>query len=549
MGDKRMIHLIAFAMILCLRSEIQAQLEVSFYKNKCGDADIERIIKEEVSNAFSNDSGIAPGLLRLHFHDCFAGVGCEGSILIDSTPTNAAEKDGPPNGITIRGTEVIDSAKARIEALCRGVVSCADILAYAARDAVELTRGFSWDVPAGRRDGRVSLASQTADIPAPTFNLDQVTQAFAKKGLTQEEMRLYNFNSSTAQDPTLDPFYAAQLKRQCPRDAQGNIDPNLVVQMNESPVVMDPSYYADVLTGRGLFTSDQALSTSSDTTAQAQAQLQVGYYWDSCGFAEFIIKDEGCDGSVLIDSTSSNTAEKDAPPNNPSLRGFEVIDNAKARLESICKGVVSCADIVAFAARDSIEITGGQGYDVPAGRRDGRVSLASEALANLPPPTLDVNQLAQSFASKGLTQEEMVTLSGAHTIGRSHCTSFSNRLYNFSSTNSQDPTLDASYATMLQQQCPQGSTNPNLVVPMNPSSPFTTDVGYYMDVLANRGLFTSDQTLLTNTATANQVNQNAGNPMLWRNKFASAMVKMGSIGVLTGSAGEIRANCRSISIL
>lgn len=305
----------------------------------------------------------------------------------------------------------------------------------------------------------------------------------------------------------------------------------------------------------------------------AHSQLQVGFYSYSCGMAEFIVKDEvrksynrdpgiaaglvrmhfhdcfirGCDASVLLDSTPTNTAEKDSPANKPSLRGYEVIDNAKAKLEAVCKGIVSCADIIAFAARDSVELAGGVGYDVPAGRRDGRISLASDTRTDLPPPTFNVNQLTQLFAKKGLTQEEMVTLSGAHTIGRSHCSAFSNRLYNFSATSSQDPSLDLSYAALLKRQCPQRSTNQNLVIPMDPSSPGTIDAGYYNGILSNRGLFISDQTLLTNTETASQVNQNAWDPYLWASKFADAMVNMGQISVLTGNAGEIRTNCRVVN--
>lgn len=61
---------------------------------------------------------------------------------------------------------------------------------------------------------------------------------------------------------------------------------------------------------------------------------------------------QGCDGSILIGGPD---AEKQAF-NHAGVRGFEVIERAKTQLEDACGGVVSCADIVALAARDAIAL-------------------------------------------------------------------------------------------------------------------------------------------------------------------------------------------------
>lgn len=64
---------------------------------------------------------------------------------------------------------------------------------------------------------------------------------------------------------------------------------------------------------------------------------------------------QGCDASILINSTKNNEAEKDSAP-DVTLRGYDFIDRVKSLVEEECPGVVSCADIIALVARDAVGV-------------------------------------------------------------------------------------------------------------------------------------------------------------------------------------------------
>ncbi|GLJ44875.1 hypothetical protein SUGI_0944630 [Cryptomeria japonica] len=100
-------------------------LRRNFYKKSCPSA--EATVELVVEKYIAKDRTLAALLLRMHFHDCFIR-GCDGSVLLNSTTTNKAERDAIPN-LRLRGFEVIDDVKEELEKKCPGVVSCADILA------------------------------------------------------------------------------------------------------------------------------------------------------------------------------------------------------------------------------------------------------------------------------------------------------------------------------------------------------------------------------------------------------------------------------------
>ncbi|KAF3336608.1 hypothetical protein FCM35_KLT19194 [Carex littledalei] len=156
-------------------------LKVGYYKNKCKRA--ESIVKSTVRSYVKENPGLGADLIRLHFHDCFVR-GCDASVLLDPTEANPQpEKLAIPNFPSLRGFEVIDAAKAKLEEKCKGIVSCADILALAARDASFLLGNISYKIPTGRLDGRVSNSTEALlNLPPPFFQSHPTCGHLCKEG-------------------------------------------------------------------------------------------------------------------------------------------------------------------------------------------------------------------------------------------------------------------------------------------------------------------------------------------------------------------------------
>ncbi|PKI64862.1 hypothetical protein CRG98_014777 [Punica granatum] len=245
--------------------------------------------------------------------------------------------------------------------------------------------------------------------------------------------------------------------------------------------------------------------------------------------------------------SSNGAAEKDAP-DNLSLAGdgFDTVIRAKQAVEAQCPGVVSCADILALAARDVVVIAGGPSFSVELGRRDGLVSQASRVAGKLPEPNFNLKQLTDMFAEHNLNQMDMIALSGGHTVGFSHCSRFANRLYNFSSSSRVDPSLDSNYARQLMQACPQ-NVDPSIAINMDPNTPRTFDNVYYQNLVQGKGLFTSDEVLFSNSASKDTVTDFANTPGNFNAAFITAMRKLGRVGAKTGSQGEIRRDCTAFN--
>lgn len=185
--------------------------------------------------------------------------------------------------------------------------------------------------------------------------------------------------------------------------------------------------------------------------------------------------------------------------------------------------------------------SGGPFWDVHKGRKDGRTSKASET-TKLPTPTFSISQLQQSFSQRGLSLDDLVALSGGHTLGFAHCSSFQNRIHNFNATHDVDPTLHRSFAARLKNVCLVKNRPKNAGSSMDPSST-TFDNTYYKLILQGKSLFSSDRSLLDFPKTKALVYKFASSKQAFHKAFVNSIIKMSSI---TGGQ-EVRKDCRVVN--
>ncbi|XP_030441474.1 peroxidase 4-like [Syzygium oleosum] len=283
--------ILTLACVVLLIGGTSAQLSIFYYAKTC--PQLFPTVKSIVHGAIAKEARMGASLTRLFFHDCFVN-GCDGSNLLDDTPTFTGEKNAAPNKNSLRGFDVVDKIKSAVEKVCPGVVSCADLLAIISRDSVETLGGPGWDVKLGRRDARTaSQAAANNSIPPPTNNLNALISSFQNHGLSQKDLvalygahtigqaRCTNFRARIYNESNIDSSFARTTKSNCPR-MTGVGDNNLAGLDFQSATSFDNNYYVNLVKKRGLLHSDQQLFNggSTDSLVRTYAKSQGTFFKD-----------------------------------------------------------------------------------------------------------------------------------------------------------------------------------------------------------------------------------------------------------------------------
>ncbi|KAG6768469.1 hypothetical protein POTOM_027386 [Populus tomentosa] len=245
------------------------------------------------------------------------------------------------------------------------------------------------------------------------------------------------------------------------------------------------------------------LLVSMGLTSASTVPLRPGFYSETCPEADFIVKD--------------------------------------VMRKNMIREPRSAASVMRFQFHDCFVNSGGPDWDVKLGRVDSLTASQEDSNNIMPSPRANASLLMDLFERFNLSVQDMVALSGSHSIGQARCFSIMFRLYNQSGSGRPDPAIETKYREKLDKLCPLGGDE-NVTGDLD-ATPATFDNRYFKDLVAGRGFLNSDQTLYTFPETRKYVTLFSKNQQAFFRAFVEGMIKMGDLQ--SGRPGEIRSNCRT----
>uniref|UniRef100_A0A7N0U6W4 L-ascorbate peroxidase n=1 Tax=Kalanchoe fedtschenkoi TaxID=63787 RepID=A0A7N0U6W4_KALFE len=136
------------------------------------------------------------------------------------------------------------------------------------------------------------------------------------------------------------------------------------------------------------------------------APIMLRLAWHDAGTYDCKTKTGGPNGSIRNEEEYSHGA------NNGLKIALDFCEEVKSKYPKI-----TYADLYQLAGVVAVEVTGGPSIDFVPGRKDSKVSTKE---GRLPDAKQGSSHLKDVFYRMGLSDKDIVALSGAHTLGRAH---------------------------------------------------------------------------------------------------------------------------------
>ncbi|CAM0144887.1 unnamed protein product [Urochloa decumbens] len=300
----------------------------------------------------------------------------------------------------------------------------------------------------------------------------------------------------------------------------------------------------------------------ANETSSTNGGLSVYFHLDSCPQLETIVRSnvdaalrqnarltagllrlffhdcfpQACDASILLDNGERNLA----PNVGLQQEALQLIDDIRANVHAQCGPTVSCADITVLATRDAVNLAGGPAFTVPLGRLDSLAPASDSDVFKLPPPTATVDDLLSAFANAGLSDPaDLVSLSGAHTVGKARCSAFG-------AADGQGADVDMVTKCVAETCSAAAAGGGDRLRDLDFLTPTAFDNLYFVELTLkkNKGvMLPSDQGLASDPRTSWLVQGFADNHWWFFDQFRTSMIKMSQLRGPQPNVGEVRRSC------